>query len=55
VIENSRLYDVSAGVQLLGHVYADNVFPISLRWKANGSAVDFHFGTAHCANAQARY
>ena len=54
VIKDARLYKVCAGVQLLGHIDARNLFPIAIRLKTDRNAVDFHFGASHSAKTQTR-
>jgi hypothetical protein len=55
VIKDAGLYKVCAGVQLVGHIDARNLFPIAILLKTDWKAVDFHFGASHSAKTQTRY
>src|SRR5215510_4376009 len=54
VIEHARFDQVRLGMQLRGDIGGRDLFPIPIRFKSNGSAVDFYFGAPHCTNAQMR-
>ena len=54
MVEDARFNHVGASMQLTGNVCGSDLFPIAIRRKRNRGAIDLHFGTSHCTNAQMR-